>query len=169
MEIFKTVCITFLITLEIFILVWLTFKCMEVEKLTNLSEGLESEIEVLEFEIKKMKSEFEWELSLKSSLLDEAERDVKMWKARSLYPSMPTPPVISAFSDIKRCVGKKDLEQEWESDKILPGQVELATQEFLNTIRPFIYSELVRENGRAVYYQEIYLAKPEKSHYENRS
>lgn len=136
--------------------VWHMFRQAKIVELREDILDLLNEIDIV---FKSHKQE-------RTRLLEEIED----WKRKAVTPleDFPTP-VVFERAEVKHWVAKTELEQEWGTDKIRPGQVERATQEFLNSIRPFIYSELVRENGRAVYYQGIFILKPNKLHYEKQS
>ena len=155
-SIFKTGLYIALSIVQILIFIMLYCKYMEAKCLREVVGDLEAE---LDENIKDFSN-------TKQDLLQEVED----WKRKAVTPleNFPTP-VVFERAEVKPWVAKTELEQEWGTNKIRPGQVERATQEFLNSIRPFIYSELVRENGRAVYYQEIFISKPNKLHYEKQS
>lgn len=101
--------------------------------------------------------------------LEETKEEARKWeKLATCPPISPIPdPVFNIISyEDNQLLCSRTLLPYNDKGRHNPEDIKRAESGFLKDISSFIYSELTDKGYEAEYYQEIYIAKPKKLHYE---
>lgn len=97
--------------------------------------------------------------------LEETKEKARKWEKLTTCPPInPIPdPIIVHKSNLQKVCIRTEVER---SPVMREKAIREGIDKLTDYIAPLVYSEFITENGTKYLYQEIYVAKPKKVHYE---